>query len=111
MNDFEKGWLVGILEGEASFFKAKGYPVIQIRMTDEDTISQVAKLINANYHIEHPPSWQKKGWSPQYAIRKQGVVKLLEELLPYFSLRRQEQIKSILAVPRGIEPAISRLKV
>lgn len=102
MNDFEKGWLVGILEGEGSFFLSRGYPVIQVRMVDEDAIQKLAKLLNTNYGLEHPPSWKERGWSAQYSIRKQkGSKDLLEELLPYFSSRRQEQIRLIIGSPTG----------
>lgn len=43
LSDFELGWLVGILEGEGHFGLYTSQ-VIEVNMTDEDTIYKVASI-------------------------------------------------------------------
>ena len=64
-------------------------------MTDEDTISKVAKLLRVSYAYHKP---RKAGWKPVYSthVRGKRARELMTVMLPLMSVRRQSQINEAL---------------
>ncbi len=46
LSDFDKGWVVGILEGEGCFRRNKNSMVIEVQMKDKDSIDKLNMLLN-----------------------------------------------------------------
>lgn len=98
MNDtYTFYWLIGILEGEGSFFidKRKNVPVISVTSTDEPVTARVAKIFGTAYFRYVRKEAHKK---PEYQtrLRGYGAAQLMLRLLPYMSPRRQGQIRHVL---------------
>jgi uncharacterized protein YmfQ (DUF2313 family) len=100
LTDFDRGWLVAILEGEGSFTIQRARypkPIVQISMTDQDVICRVARLLGTEtVYTQNPPA--RPGCKTQYLTRIQGerAVNLMRELHPHMGSRRQEQIDRVL---------------
>ena len=103
----EFSWFVGLYEGEgclASSINRKKYkgrvietPILEltIKMVDEDVIARAAKFLGNKYHSVKP----NPGCKPLYRVRKNGGLNgklrnLLEDMRPYLSKRRVEQLDS-----------------
>lgn len=109
MNDFDLGWLVGILEGEGAFVASpdKRRPStvavkIQVEMTDKDMIERLHSLLphgrvwESNYPSKRKafPN-AKDSW--RWAISRKDTVKELTTLIyPHMSTRRQAQLDKVL---------------
>lgn len=108
MNEFDFGWLVGILEGEGTFVCSQDkrrphtYTVkIQVEMTDKDSIDRINQLVPGKVWESVYPSRTKifknvkRSW--RWAIsRKDQCKELAEKVYPYMSQRRKEQIEKCL---------------
>ncbi len=89
-------WLAGLLEGEGSFMApAPSKPNlvrVHLNMCDEEIVKKVADLFEMKY-----ATIKRKGhdnWSPQYQwiLRGSRAVKLMRDLYPLMSAKRQAQI-------------------
>lgn len=93
-------WLAGLLEGEGSFCKgapsSPNLPVVSCQMTDEDTIGKVASLFGVKYQTNKA---RRKNWKRTFTarIRGSGARKLMTELMPFMSIRRQKQMSVALS--------------
>lgn len=101
MTELEKGWLIGILEGEGSFVwhqtkRDKGRPRIQIQMTDKDVMEKVAKLLGTHMTGPYGPYTTQK--LPAYYVHCSGVkaYENMKTILPFMGKRRTEQIKPLM---------------
>lgn len=95
-------WLVGLLEGEASFRLTPArrgvqnpQPLITVVMKDQDVIQQAAEIFQAGV-TEIPP--RKAHWSTEYLTKVQGARAyfLMQALQPQLGQRRQQQIQKAL---------------
>ena len=106
----EFSWFVGLYEGEGSLYsrktkkKYKGKVIegveiaLTIKMVDEDVIARAAKFLGNSYHTVKP----NPGCKPLYRVRKNGGLngklrQLLEDMRPYLSKRRVEQLDAKIA--------------
>lgn len=108
LNDFNLGWIVGILEGEGCFgayadsrrpstFSVK----IQMESTDYDVVVRLNSLVPGRVWESNYPSKTKSfpnakpSW--RWAISdKSSVKELCIKLYPYMSERRKQQIDKVL---------------
>lgn len=109
MNDFDLGWLVGILEGEGAFVASvdKRRPTtvnvkIQVEMTDKDMIDRIQFL------LPHGRVWESNYPSKKLAFpnakdswrwcisRKDTVKELISIIYPHMSVRRKVQLDKLL---------------
>ena len=110
----EFSWFVGLYEGEGSMYsrtqkrthtlasgEVKSYDCTQvsltIKMTDEDVIQRAAKFLGQKYAIVDKKTTDRLGYKTVYRVRKTGgpkgkLRKLLDQMYPHLSKRRQEQI-------------------
>ncbi len=105
----ELGWFIGLYEGEGSMYarrvkrkhKDKVYYnaelAITIKMVDEDVIARCANFLGNSYHRVDKKHTTKMGYKDLWRVRKNGGVNgklrdLLEEMRPYLSQRRREQM-------------------
>lgn len=112
MNDFDLGWLVGLLEGEGCFmWHPAGRLKIQVSMGDRDVVERAAALMaldgapNAVY--AEPPRPGREHHSTMYRthIRGRRARELGRLLLPHLGERRRERLAELL----GRGPTFERL--
>lgn len=114
MDERDRYWLAGLLEGEASFMKpapsAPNKPIIRLQMTDRDVVARAAILMGVKCS-EH--QWSKryadKDWKPTFMATVKGIraVQLMRDLYPLLGERRQAQIDRALAAYTPRQPKIS----
>lgn len=98
MIDSDFFWLVGLLEGEGSFFK--GPPskplscAISLQMTDEDVVRRVADLFQVSM-IKHRP--RKAHYKESFCLLLRGrrAYEFMKCLLPYMGVRRRARIQEV----------------
>jgi hypothetical protein len=94
-------YLAALLEGEGCFTMSKNSPRIQINMTDEDVIKNVAEMFNVTYRPmkgkirESHPEWKM---CYNVTINGEKAISLMMSILPLMSQRRQEKIKEVIAL-------------
>ena len=93
----EFSWFVGLFDGEGCYYRDGSHGIIEMAMTDEDTIAKASKFLGCSYK-----SIKVKGnRKPQWRLRVRGGLKrgktyeLLNKMMPHLSQRRQEIIKRV----------------
>lgn len=100
MDDLDRAWLAGLLEGEGSFMKgppsSPNQPIVSCHMTDKDVIDKVALLMGNKSvkFVKKKAEHHKDSWSVRVVGRP--AVRLMEELLPLMGERRAGQIQEAL---------------
>lgn len=111
LSHFELGWLVGILEGEGHFGLYTSQ-VIEVNMTDEDTIYKVAglfeKILESSVNVIeiYKPNGRDVFCARIYGERARKVMKLV---VPYMSYRRRQMIWRCLNKFKGAKVALDKL--
>lgn len=108
MTEAEKGWVAGIIDGEAcisAYFKIPA-PQIAVRMVELDTIKRLQELTG----VGRVTKWEAGSgtymmWS-WVVLRKQDVAALLTELLPYLYTKQDQawHLLRILAIKESHKP-------
>ncbi len=99
MDDYS--WFVGIIEGEGYFGidKRKNSPAFTISMCDRDIMEKLAEMLDGNMCTNVPSGKTVKGesYKTQYRIALHGrkAWALMENVEPYLSERRKEQIRVV----------------
>lgn len=102
LSDFELGWLVGLLEGEAHFQYNGCSQYIQLYMTDQDTIVSVIKIVEKVIACPIKMSYReadgKRTKQVQYGFTITGVRArtVMQLIAPYMHYRRRARIWQIL---------------
>jgi hypothetical protein len=101
LSPFDKGWLVGLLEGEGCFTtqgKGRRGPRISIEMNDQGPVEKVARIWDRQHRSQHKPSARAKGYQNTYCIAISGVEAAVEmrAMQEFMSPRRQERIQQLL---------------
>lgn len=99
LSEFELGWLIGLIEGEGTFFfSGSKSQKFAIDMTDEDTIFKAAalleRLLGTNIRIRCRDNTLKLNHKDSFYIQFYGETarKLMKLLVKYMSWRRRQQI-------------------
>lgn len=97
LSEFELGWLVGLIEGDGTLTFDGKHAVVALKITDLDTAQRFAGLLRTTvagpyYYEEH-----QIGTKPYYMAKIAGkrAREFMASAAGYFSVRRQEQIASI----------------
>jgi len=106
----ELAWLVGLLEGEGTFtvtgVRGPMYPVVAVKMCDEDVIQRVARMFGATVYRLEP---EHEAWSPVYATKIGGhrAAEWMRRLRPFMGQRRTAAIDAALGAyhPIRLTPA------
>lgn len=99
--DCELFWLAGLLEGEGSFGIARtrtgGYPVLSLKMTDEDVVRRAGHMLEAR-SIAREESRHPR-WSAIFTakISGAGAAEWMRRLRPAMGIRRSAAIDAALA--------------
>lgn len=109
MTDKDFFWLVGILEGEGCFLRARVYPSdvrIYLGSTDRDVVERCCTLLGSS-KVWKDKKPAKDHYKQSYRCAVSGVrgAAWMVALLPHMSERRQEQIVRAL---RTYRPSKSR---
>ena len=109
LTEFERHWLAGLFEGEASFLRpapsSPRCPVVRLQMCDRDVVERAARLIGrAAYEAaaRHP------GHRPTFITNIKGrpAVDLMLVLAPLLSeVRRTQVVRSLERLPTIVLPA------
>lgn len=89
-------WLAGVMEGDGTFCLTSGtMPRALLQMTDLDTIEHAARIFGSKVWKHPKTSSGKQVW----ACGRSGLtaIEWMRILMPYMSLRRQEQIRATAA--------------
>lgn len=98
LSPFDRGWIIGLLEGEASFCNhKKTCPHIDIEMTDKDTLDKLRSLL-IDYNDCEIRTRTRNGNKPTFRYRINGkkAVLLMVDLYPFMSERRKHRIQEII---------------
>lgn len=96
LSDYDKGWVIGIIDGEGSPTVCNKIPRLACAMNDEDTIHRLNSLIPVKriYHYSKKnPKHKDTYWWICYG---KPALLLMMDLFPYLSERRQQQIQRIM---------------
>jgi hypothetical protein len=113
MDELDRYWLAGLMEGEGSFLRpmrsAPNRPVVALNMTDEDVVQRVANLLGVSYRPHSPNRYASHGWTPSFMLVVRGAkaARLMRDLYPLLGQRRRAQIDRALADYRPREPKIT----
>ena len=111
-------WLAGLLEGEGCFSEqrsqaARPTPLVQLVMTDEDTVGQAAQTIG---HILGKPAHRVRAYplssgKRKYVLSLAGLdaAKTMMTILPWMGIRRKQKIATVLRLwePRVYKNAVA----
>lgn len=116
LSDFDQGWVVGILEGEACFVLRKRPSnrrgeyihafAIEVVSVDPETPTRLQRLLGGKVYGPYRKSEMK--WTLH---KRAEVAALLRSIRPYFCARRQLRISELLeaydqyARPIGASPS------
>lgn len=97
LSDYELGWLVGILEGEAYFGYSGRTQELKIRMTDLDTMFSVARSmskITGNLIEVKSTGIRKNGDQELFAVAIFGenAREVMQTIVPHMHHRRRAKI-------------------
>lgn len=111
LEPFRLGWVVGIIDGEGYMgLRARSgndaRPVVQVVMTDEDTILRLHSwtgLGNVTGPIAPTASQTKPHWRWNVTARDDAAL-LIRTIQPWLSARRQKKAADILAAYEAAGP-------
>ena len=113
--EFERHWLAGLLEGEASFglnsaAKYSVSPIVELNTVDHDVILRAQRIYHERYGVSvkvhiRPP--RQDGYQPQFhlAIFGPAAHAVIADIEPLLGQRRRERIAELLG-PSGQIPLL-----
>jgi hypothetical protein len=106
MNGFKMSdihWLAGLLEGEGSFTRGRQgngnrryYPMINLKMTDEDIIRRVAEIWGGRAVFKYHPKDKNKQVTYQTQITGKRALGWMMLLWTLLGQRRRERISGLI---------------
>jgi hypothetical protein len=100
-------WLAGLLEGEGTFrvTRVDGhcYPVIELKMCDEDVVLRAGAMLGASHVQVRQPKYSR--WSVTYVVKISGsaAAETMRVLRDLMGTRRREAIDKALKSYRPIQ--------
>ena len=98
----EFSWFVGLYEGEGCYYREnlKGCSprgILQIDMTDEDTIKRAADFLGCKYRQIKVRGNRKPQWRVAFkgGVIRGRVYNLMKRMYPYLSERRKTQLNNV----------------
>lgn len=94
MNEPDRHWIAGYLEGEAYF----GFCNIDVSTSDTDPLMKLQKLLGGKVTTRkiHPSRFGTKQMYRWVLGRRLGSLSVMQEILPLMSQRRKNQIKKVI---------------
>lgn len=94
--EFDKGWVVGMLDGEGTFDAVKKkYPRIRLEMTDKDCVDRFREILGVTRIARLTKRGKyKDSWT--CSIHSDQAKLLMLDVYPFMSERRQQRIQEIL---------------
>jgi hypothetical protein len=103
MDDLDRAWLAGLLEGEGCFYVGRGgkqtrpNPRIQLSMQDPDVVRRAAAIVGSGYTYDYEPKPPSRRRTFVWRTSGQSAIDLMRELLPLMGQRRAAKIEAIIA--------------
>lgn len=97
MNQFDLGWLCGLLEGDGTFTFDGKHPRISVKMTDLDTVQRAALYLGSNVLGPYAPEGSL-GDKEVYVAYISGAKArtMMQTIRKHMSHRRKNQIDVLL---------------
>ena len=119
LNDLDKAWCAGLLEGEGSFWVTKyskldgsfGYSAqLQMAMNqrDRDVVEKLHSLLGGSVNGPYKPKKNHPGQGEMITwglYRKENALKVIKTLYPLLGKRRQEQCQKVWKNLTGVDYA------
>lgn len=94
MQDLDRSWLAGLLEGEGSFTTSGSTVTVELLMTDLDVVNRAAELMGTSVHVPKLQPNRKQTYRARlYGARAKTLAR---ELYPLMGIRRQARITELL---------------
>jgi hypothetical protein len=105
LTEYQKGWVVGIIEGEGCFTfkdKARRKPVVSLKMACQDVVTYFASITVPNKLQEFTDKRNTK-WAKMYCWEVVGkkALQLMADVYPHMGKRRQARIQEIFLEYQG----------
>lgn len=114
MNDQDKFWLAGLLEGEGSFMagtpSCPNIPKVCVTTTDKDIADRVGLLLEVKAIEITDKRYKEHGWKTPFFVKITGkkAVACIKELYPILGARRKKQCDKALACYRVLTKKMSK---
>jgi hypothetical protein len=96
LQEMDRFWLAGLLEGEGSFLKGPpckpNLPRISLQMTDQDITEKAASLLGVSSVKGCKPKKEHHKQCYAVVVRGAKAVEIMKELFPLMGERRKKQI-------------------
>ena len=102
LSDHDKGWVVGILEGEGCFDKKDKRHRVRVSMSDKDVVEKIHRLIPTTYALRSNLSKRYNAHGKRhetmyhFEISGSNATLLMIDVFPYMSERRRLKIQQML---------------
>lgn len=104
LSSYERGWLVGLLEGEGHFGLANTHQrtacaSIQLGSTDRDVVERAHRLMGATAKIVERGQKRKPSHNTIFSVQVRGgrAEQIMREILPEMGQRRGARVQEVLA--------------
>ena len=101
LQEMERFWLAGLLEGEGSFMKGSpcnpNLPKISLQITDKDVTDKVAKILGVSSVIGSKPKKEHHKQCYIVVLRGAKAVEIMKEIYSLMGERRKKQIDEAIA--------------
>ncbi len=106
-------WLAGILEGEGyfGFRKDKNYSILQLAMTDEDTVQRVQSYIGGSVRRVDRSNRPNHKDIYRLEVCSQRALLTMKSIYPLMGIRRKQQIDNILDLEAGRKRRDERISI
>lgn len=99
LSDFDKGWVVALIEGEGHIGRSGNTDKICVEMCDKDVIEKYHTLVESKTKVYSYPRVQggvKKKLSYSTQLSGPRARLLMVDIFPYMSERKQLQIQNVI---------------
>jgi len=98
LSEFDKGWVVALIEGEGHIGKHDKRDMIVIKMGDRDIIERYHSFTENTTKILPVEDNRKEHYSTMYVSKLNGAKArlLMVDIFPFMSERKQLQIQNVL---------------
>jgi len=89
-------WAAGLIEGDGCITSQRGYPVVEVSMTDQDVVSAFAAIVGASTWGPYP---RKEGGKAMWRSRVTGIDRLTDlyrRVEPFLGARRRGRFQEVL---------------
>lgn len=111
LSELDKTWLACAIDSEGSIQIGENYVRISVWNTNKEFIEKVARLLGTKCKIHTKRLPNRKPQYTAYITKRPKVKKLLQQLLPYFIVKRQVTINALKWIQDNPIPSKSEVAI